>query len=351
MARDRLGKEEFAIRGRIVLNAAGPWAPDFLRQTLNLEIRPAPRFSRDAGFIIKGRRTGDEALACRLDTKDPDAVLSRKGRHVFLAPWRDYTYAGTWHVVHTKSAEDVTVRQSEVETFIDEINASHPAVRLQIDDVTMIHSGLTLFGENKPGQTDLRFAHRSLLIDHKKEHGLDGLVTLVGVRATMARGMAERAIDLLLHKRGNDARASATDHTPIHGGSIDRFEDLVRDAVSKHAGTFSAKVMRSLVHNYGSEYGKLLQLTESDPALAETLGESQTLKAQVIHALRYEMAQTLGDVVFRRTDLGTGGHPGQDAIDQCVLLMTNELGWGQDRQRLEIDKVLEQFPRFGKSVE
>jgi glycerol-3-phosphate dehydrogenase len=121
--------------------------------------------------------------------------------------------------------------------------------------------------------------------------------------------------------------------------------------VSKHAGTFSAKVMRSLVHNYGSEYGKLLQLTESDPALAETLGESQTLKAQVIHALRYEMAQTLGDVVFRRTDLGTGGHPGQDAIDQCVLLMTNELGWGQDRQRLEIDKVLEQFPRFGKSVE
>ena len=98
----------------------------------------------------------------------------------------------------------------------------------------MIYAGLSLFGENLPGQRNLRFGHCSLLIDHFAEHGISGLVTLIGVRATMARGMAEKAVDLVLKKLAMTAQQSLTDLTPIHGGKIDRYEDFVRDATSQY---------------------------------------------------------------------------------------------------------------------
>ena len=344
VARDKLSGDEFEVRGRLILNAAGPWASDFLVRALKVEIKPKPRFSRDAGFIIRGRRTGNYAFACRLETKDPDAVLSRKGRHVFLAPWRDFTWVGSWHVVHTKETDDVAVGFDELTTFVQEVNTSYPELGLCLDDVTMILSGLTLFGDNKPGQKDLRFAHRSRLIDHKEEHGIDGLVTLIGVRATMARGMAENTINLVLRKLGCHSRPSSTDHMPLHGGSIDRFEDFFREALCRHSQTYSAEVIRNLVHNYGTEYTEILRLAEGDQTMAKELGKSNTLKAQVVYAIRDEMAQSLSDVVFGRTDLGTGGHPGPAAIDQCAQIMGNEFGWDKDRQKREIEEVLERFP-------
>ncbi len=42
----------------------------------------------------------------------------------------------------------------------------------------------------------MSFGKRSLLIDHSKEHSIEGIITLIGVRATIARGMAEKAVGL-----------------------------------------------------------------------------------------------------------------------------------------------------------
>ena len=47
----------------------------------------------------------------------------------------------------------------------------------------------------------------------------------------------------------------------------------------------------------------------------------------IVAAVREEMAQTLSDVIFRRTDLGTGGHPGQTELSECAQLVAEELGW------------------------
>jgi glycerol-3-phosphate dehydrogenase len=254
-------------------------------------------------------------------------------------------------LVHTKETDDVAVGFDELTNFVQEVNTSYPELCLRADNITMVLSGLTLFGENKPGQKDLRFAHRSRLIDHKKEHGIDGLVTLIGVRATMARGMAENTINLVLRKLGFHSRPSSTDHVPLQGGSIDRFEDFFREALCRHNQTYSAEVIRNLVHNYGTEYTEILRLADGDQAMAQGLGESNTLKAQVVYAIRDEMALSLSDVVFRRTDLGTGGHPGQAAIDQCAQILANEFAWDKDRQEREIDEVLERFPSIQEFTE
>jgi glycerol-3-phosphate dehydrogenase len=57
------------------------------------------------------------------------------------------------------------------------------------------------------------------------------------------------------------------------------------------------------------------------------------------------MAQTLGDVVFRRTDLATGRFPGRTALSQCASVLAAELGWSAAEQERQIDEVVSRFPR------
>ncbi len=102
--------------------------------------------------------------------------------------------------------------------------------------------------------------------------------------------------------------------------------------------------MQALVHNYGSEYHRVLNYLKEDSTWGEPLSNSKVIRAEVIHAVREEMAQKLGDVVLRRTDLGTGAYPGAPALNTCAELMASELGWNKRRTEKELDEVKCSFP-------
>ena len=101
-----------------------------------------------------------------------------------------------------------------------------------------------------------------------------------------------------------------------------------------------------MAHNYGSEYKTIVELTQENPELLKTIDGSTVLKAEVIHAIRYEMAFSLQDLVFRRTDLATGGNPGLVALQQCADLAAIELGWTDEQCKAELQDVLRQFPDY-----
>jgi glycerol-3-phosphate dehydrogenase len=63
------------------------------------------------------------------------------------------------------------------------------------------------------------------------------------------------------------------------------------------------------------------------------------IKAEVLHGIREEMAQKLGDVVMRRTQLGSTGHPGEPCLRACADIMSREMGWNEARTRDELDEV------------
>ena len=159
------------------------------------------------------------------------------------------------------------------------------------------------------------------------------------MRATTARGMAVKAIDLACRKLGYTVSTCRTAVTPIYGGDIERFEPFLQQAIQQRPPSVRPEVMRSLVHNYGMEYPRVLRYLAENPTWAETLGGSTTLKAEVVHAVRQEIAQKLSDVVFRRTDLGTVGHPGEEALHSCAAVMSAELGWNPQRVNQEMAEV------------
>ncbi|NIT55112.1 MAG: FAD-dependent oxidoreductase, partial [Aliifodinibius sp.] len=273
--RDVLDGQPFEVRGKMVLNTAGPWASGLLERTLKIQLNPSPAFSRDAAFVIRRKPEHDHALAAVSKTKDVDVLIDRGGRHLFIAPWldRDYTLIGVWHIVWGESKDKVYVTEEELSDFIKEVNEAYPPLQVSIDEVTMINTGLTLFGESIPGSKRMSFGKRSLLIDHAKTHSLDGLISLIGVRATIARGMAEKAIGVISQKIGKRVAKSKSQTTPIYGGDMEIFEDYLRNANQKQPYSINEKTMRALVHNHGTQYTRVLNYIAEDAPLSAQIGD------------------------------------------------------------------------------
>jgi glycerol-3-phosphate dehydrogenase len=346
--RDELSGDELDIRARTVLNAAGPWVPWMMADTEGEPLPGARSFTRDVCFVVRRRFRHEYAIALQGRSRDLDAVLSRPARHLFLAPWREYTLCGVWHRVWNEHPDRVCVGEREIAGYIDELNEALPGLDISPADVTMWNAGLLPFGENDVSASDLRFGKRSHLTDHRAEHGLDNLVSLIGVRYTMARADAAAAVDLLARKLGERVEHSPTHRVPLHGGDFESFESLVGSVARAAPLNLEPGTVTALAHNHGSAFRAVLELAEGE--WAGCLSGAATMRAEILHAIREEMAMTLPDVVFRRTDLATGGHPGAAALQEAASLTARELGWDESRRRAEI-ALVERRLVVGSTVE
>jgi hypothetical protein len=143
--------ERLEVRSKMVLNTAGPWASKLLETGMGLHLEQKPVFSRDVCFVVSRPPSGKYALACQIKTEDADAIFSRGGRHLFVAPWRDCTLVGVWHGVFDGAPEEVTVTREEMKKFLDEANKAYPDLLLSIEDIAVVNTGLILFAENRKG--------------------------------------------------------------------------------------------------------------------------------------------------------------------------------------------------------
>jgi glycerol-3-phosphate dehydrogenase len=345
-ALDRIGGERFDIRARLVINASGPWA-EGLRGASGQAAQPRGTYSRDACFAIARKPNARMALAIQGQSKDTDAMLARGARHLFLVPWRDLTLVGVWHRVVPRSPDEVSLPREELRTFIDEINASYPTLQIAESEVCMAGFGLVPFGDQSqqaPG--GLSFGKQSRLLDHAAQDGLRGLITLVSVRYTVARMDAVAALDLASKHLGREVSACASQTRALPGGEIEDFNTFAREFACRRIEWLPAAAREPLARNYGAHVERILARATREPALQGFLPQTTLSYAEVAHCVREEMAERMTDVVFRRTELGTGGHPGEAALDALQQFMTRELNWSAERASAERAAVQAHLARY-----
>jgi len=79
--------------------------------------------------------------------------------------------------------------------------------------------------------------------------------------------------------------------------------------------------------------------------LAEQVASNSFVtKAEIVHAVRHEMALTLADVIQRRTELGSAGLPSITTLLKCAEIMGDELGWDLEKQQIEINALIQKYP-------
>lgn len=156
--------------------------------------------------------------------------------------------------------------------------------------------------------------------DHVIQIGSSGLVSIMGGKWTTYRRMAEDCVDQAAHLAHLPERACATERLRIHGFSTD----------AEQHGSLSV---------YGSDAVEIEKLIVSDPKLGEPLHPAlPDVKAEVIFAVREEMARTVEDVLARRTRaLFLNAKAALEMAPAVADLMAQELDWGETDKAAQIE--------------
>ncbi len=341
---DRLGGGRFEVRGRVVVNAAGPYADALLARTGIRRRSGAIPFSRDMALVVRKPLVAGRALALQTRYHDPSAVLSRGRRHIFLVPWLGCTLIGVSSAIWRDDPDALRVTDAEVDGFLEEINEADATLGITRADLGLVMAGLLPIDQGNQADGDVSFGKRPLLFDNARTDGVEGLLTAIVNRYTIARGTAEQAVDLAQRKLGRGGRRSRSAVTPLHGGLVPDFGRLVSEIAAALPAGLSRGIAERLAHNHGAAYGEVLRVSRERAEWARPVPGTDVLRAELIHAVRAEMACRLADCVFRRTDLATTGDPGAEALEDAADLVAGELGWSPARRAEELRAVRTRFP-------
>ena len=317
------------VRTASVINAAGVWADEVrsLDEGVNPDtIRPAK------GIHI--------TVPWDKVRNDIAAVIPVPGdkRSVFVVPWGDFTFIGTTDTDYDGPVDDPQCTPEDVDYLLGAINGAvvEPLGR---DNVLGTWAGLRpLVKQTDSGRT------ADLSRRHQVVHSASGVVTVSGGKLTTYREMAADTVDhLLAHAltspavRNRVRRRSHTKRLRLRGAA--GYETQLAAAPTEG---LDADTMAHLANRYGGEAPVVIDLVRHDPSLGSPIIDGLPyLAAEVVHAVRYEMATTLDDVLSRRTRARLQLRDASaDAAGAVADLMGAELGWDTDHRDAEVASYL-----------
>jgi glycerol-3-phosphate dehydrogenase len=168
------------------------------------------------------------------------------------------------------------------------------------------------------------------------------MLTVVGGKLTTYRSMAAEVVDQamreLRHRDGRRRHAEArTDEEPLPGGEA---ADLSQFRERGLELGIPAPSVDHLLRHYGTEAAGIFNLGGADRGLLRRLlPPHPAIEAEVVHAVRRELAQTVEDVLVRRFHLFyEHSDHGALAAQRVAELMGQELGWDQARVAEEAER-------------
>lgn len=317
---DRLTGERHTLAARAVVSATGIWADEIqqLAGANTFRVQPA----KGVHLLLR-----PEAL--QSDT----GILARATDSVIIARrWYGYWLVGTtdtpWHGEKSRPLAEA----ADVDYLLDNLNA-YLERKVTRADVLGTFAGLRPL--LKPvGESS---ATSALLRDHAVIDGPPGLTTIVGGKYTTYRRMAADAVDAAVRPLGVTT-PSTTATLPLVGATD---WPAVRDSAAHWAQRFglTAPDAARLLQRHGDRVRDLAALADAEPALGRPLvGARQYLAAELVHAVVAEGAQTLIDVMVRRTHLSIELADGALALAPRVAeLIAPTLRWSADEAARQLE--------------
>ncbi|WP_337868990.1 FAD-dependent oxidoreductase [Meiothermus sp.] len=315
--KDRLSGKEIEVSAQVIVNTTGPFS-DNIRRMDDPEAPPLLKASSGIHIVLDKKYSPPNTGLLIPKTED--------GRVVFVLPWLGGTLVGTTDdpapiVDHPRvTEEEIAYVLRQVRPYLGDIPRG--AVRASWSGLRPLVS--------RPDADTAKLAR-----DHLIQQSASGLLTLTGGKWTTYRKMALDLVNYAVKKFGLTAGESRTEQIPLLGGqgfSADGAKELEQQG-------FSLDEAERLHHAYGARAAAVAQIA------AEGYGnrlavEWPILEAEVVYAVRHEMACTPLDVLARRTRLAfLDTLAALGALPRVAELMGRELGWNSERIALEAEKA------------
>jgi glycerol-3-phosphate dehydrogenase len=306
--------EEFSAQAKIVINATGAFC-DAIRKLSNAKNEKIIALSQGIHLVFDKKFLPSKNALMIPKTGD--------GRVLFVIPWHGKTLIGTTDTpVETAELEPKPL-ESEIE-FILSTAEQYLKESPKREDILSVFVGIRpLVKSAKTKNT------AALSRDHTIEINDANLLTVTGGKWTTYRRMAEDAVNQAIAKTDLPSKHCVTKDLKIHGFCEDseRFGDL---AV------------------YGTDADKVQELIKENPNFfGEKLHEDLPYSgAEIVWAVRFEMARSLEDVLARRTRvLFLNAKAAIEIAPHVAEIMAAELG----KDEVWIDGQIENFTELAKN--
>jgi glycerol-3-phosphate dehydrogenase len=305
-AQDLESGEVFQARGRVVINATGAFC-DGVRRLAEPQAAPLIAPSQGIHLVFDHSFLPGESAIMVPHTTD--------GRVMFAIPWHGHTLVGTTDTPINEPSLEPQPLEQEIEFILSTASRYLSKAPARADILSVFVGIRPLVKAGSAANT------ATLSRDHTIHIDQSGLLTITGGKWTTYRHMAEDCINqaALLAKLSDSPCPTA--RLNIHGfhKNAEKFGDL---AV------------------YGSDAPAIQDLIRSDASRAARLHPALPYcEAEVIWAVRREMARTVEDVLARRMRaLFLNARAAIAMAPRVAGLMAKELGRDAGWQTTQVDE-------------
>lgn len=313
-ARDVETGVDYSLEAKVVVNATGVFVDDILRMDLP-DRKPMVKPSQGIHIVIKNSFLNSDCALMIPETAD--------GRVLFAIPWHEHILVGTTDTPIDEYSMEPMALDKEIEFILETIKKYLKDPPLE-KDILSVFAGLRPLAAPVNDTVKTKEISRS----HKLFVSESGLVTITGGKWTTYRKMAEETLEKIIEV-GDLAKVNCnTKNLKINGS------------------TFVSS--KSHLAVYGDHEESVLELVSEDSSLGNKLVSSLPYtEAEVIWAVRNEMARTIEDVLARRLRiLFLDANAAIEAAPRVADLMQSELGYDEkwkSNQLMLFNRVAENY--------
>jgi len=320
---DGLSGNVFQVKGRVVVNATGPWVDQLRLKDGSLEGKRL-HLTKGVHIVVDHQHV---PVRQAVYFEGPD------GRMVFAIPRDGKTYIGTTDTDYAGNPEAVVTKSEDVEYLLKAVAHAFAVSSVSIQEVESTWAGLRpLIHED--GKSASELSRKDEIFESPS-----GLLSIAGGKLTGYRKMAERVVDQVVEKISNEGENvfgdCVTDRLPLSVSypDLENFFQAKESFLNNPEFIAQKNLAHRLMHTYGMSSQKILDqsrsLGSSDPATA-------LLEAEVIHCIVSESVEKLSDFYVRRTGLLYFDLPKVAAtLDGVLKVFSEQLNWGEDRIQKE----------------
>ncbi|MBI2059125.1 MAG: glycerol-3-phosphate dehydrogenase/oxidase [Nitrospirae bacterium] len=317
--------QEFSVRGRMVVNAAGPWVDDVQR----LVHEPEHLLRKTKGIhLIVPKETFP--LRCAVGMAHPG-----DRRLMFAVPWESAILVGTTDTDYQAAAEDAYATPKEVDYLLEAIHHYFPGVLFGKDGVMTTYSGVRPLAASE----DPRLKPSQVSREEVIRVGSNGVLSVAGGKFTTHRRISEKVLDMICRR---------TDlMPPVWARKRSRTTDVPLFPPDELLRASTTERLDHLLHRYGTRAGTIIRTILENPDSGRPLVSGLPYTwAEIDHAIREEMAETLIDVLYRRLPLALVNPAASGALAPAVAARMAELkGWTKGEIQKQVGDFTQEIDR------
>lgn len=317
--RDEINSRDYVLNAKFFINASGPWSrisANLLSTNKSINpIKEKKYFSKGIQVLIT-EQISTHALSVESKGLDTDSYIGRGGRAYFLQPWNGSTLIGTSDTVYDGDPEDFSINKDEVKGLISEVYGAYPDKRINLENVEYAFGGLreisdkareaVIAGEDRDGFVNT--TRDEIIIDHSKsafneyDNNVLNLISVVGVKYTTFRSVAEEVVSLLSDKGFNLSNNSTKNkpyYSSLYAHELKEEKIKLSNSFVKVKDIIGEGEFNSIIYEYGLLAVNIFENIQNN-INSETKSAYLIINSKIEQAIKHEHAKTLSDIFFRR---------------------------------------------------